>query len=134
MGGKVVSEVTRRWAGTIAWILLVLASTVLIGIGLARTMFFVWAPEPAMLEDARIGGLYVDAGCALSLAAALWSYLRGNPMWVTVCVGLPGVLVGWAAWSYPHSLLRHLAAVVAVPLALGGIAEVVWARGHRQRA
>ncbi|MEO5313019.1 hypothetical protein PV772_02695 [Pseudarthrobacter sp. CC12] len=54
-------------------------------------------------------------------------------MWVTVCVGLPGVLVGWAAWSYPQSLLRHLAAVVAFPLALGGVAEVVWARGHRQR-
>lgn len=128
-----MSEASRRWAGTIGWGLLVLASMILVGIGLARTLFFVWSPQPAMLEAARTGGLYVDAGCVLSLAAAAWSHVRGNPVWVTVCVGLPGVLVGWAAWSYPQSLLRHLAAVVAFPIALGGVAEVVWARGYRQR-
>jgi hypothetical protein len=32
-----------------------------------------------------------------------------------------------------HSLLRHLAAVVAFPLALGGVAEVIRVRGRRQR-
>ncbi|MFC0455754.1 hypothetical protein ACFFGR_04185 [Arthrobacter liuii] len=58
---------------------------------------------------------------------------RGNTVWVTVCVGLPGILVGWAALASPQSMLRHLAAVVAFPLALGGIAEVIWARGYRQR-
>lgn len=120
-------------AGTIAWILLVLTSLVLIGIGLARTMFFIWAPEPAMLERARIGNLFITAGCALSIVAAAWSHLRGNPIWVSICVGLPGLLVGWAVLMDPYSLLRHLAAVVAFPLALGGIAEVIRVRGSRQR-
>ncbi|MDQ0827266.1 hypothetical protein QFZ60_003439 [Arthrobacter sp. B2I5] len=130
---KFMSETTRRWAGTSAWILLVLASMVLIGYGLARSTFFIWAPEPALLDAARVGGLFIDAGCMLSLAAAVWSHLRGNPAWVTVCVGLPAVLVGWAALIDAHSLMRHLAAAVAFPLALAGVAEVIWARGHRQR-
>jgi uncharacterized membrane protein HdeD (DUF308 family) len=106
---------------------------VLISIGLARTMFFVWAPEPAMLERARVGGLFIDAGCLLSLAAAVWSHLRANHIWVTVCVGLPGILVGWAALADPYNLMRHLAAVVAFPLALAGVAEVMSACGRRQR-
>lgn len=121
------------WAGTMAWILLVLAALVLIGIGLARTMFFIWAPEPAMLERARIGNLFINAGCTLSIAAAVWSMIRGNRLWVTICAGLPGILVGWAALDDPHSLLRHLAAVVAFPLALAGVAEVIRVRGSRQR-
>jgi hypothetical protein len=116
-----------------AWVLLILASMILIGIGLARTMFFIWAPEPAMLEKARIGGLYISAGCVLSLAAGVWSHVRGNPVWVSVCVGLPGMLVGWAALEDPYSLLRHLAAVVAFPFALAGVAEVIRVRGRRQR-
>ena len=119
----------RPRTGTIVWILLVLASLILIGYGLARTMFFIWAPEPAMLERARIGNLFIAAGCLLSLAAAVWSHFRGNSSWVSVCVGLPAVLVGWAALMDAHSLLRHLAAVVAFPLALGGVAEVIRVRG-----
>jgi hypothetical protein len=70
---KSTSVAGRWWTVTIAWVLLVFASMVLISIGLARTMFFVWAPEPAMLERARVGGLFIDAGCLLSLAAAVWS-------------------------------------------------------------
>jgi hypothetical protein len=116
-----------------AWILLVLASMALIGTGLERTMFFIWAPEPALLEVARIGSRYLFAGCALSLAAAVGSHLRGNPVRATVCAGLPGILVGWLALMDAHSLLRHLAPVVAFPLALAGIAEVLRVRGHRQR-
>ncbi|SLJ96131.1 hypothetical protein [Arthrobacter sp. P2b] len=83
----------RWWTGAIAWVLLVFASMVLISIGLARTMYFVWAPELAMLERARVGGLFIDAGCLLSLAAA----------------------------------------VVVFPLVLAGVAEVISARGRRQR-
>lgn len=109
------------------------ASMIMIGVGLARTLFFVWAPEPPLVEAARIGGLFIDAGCGLSMAAAVWSHVRGNPLWVTVCVALPGILVGWVAWVEPNSLLRQLAAAVAFPLALGGVAEVIWARGYRQR-
>ncbi|UKA69439.1 hypothetical protein [Arthrobacter sp. FW306-06-A] len=122
-----------RWAGTIAWALLVLGSIALIVIGLSRSMFFIWAPEPALVKTASIASLYIHAGCVLSVTAAVLSHVRGNPVWVTICVGLPGILVGWAAWTNPFSLLRHLAAAVTVPLALGGVAEVLWARGYRQR-
>jgi hypothetical protein len=48
------------------------------------------------------------------------------------CVGLPGALVGWAALVNPYSLLRHLAALMAFPLALAGVAEVTRVRGRRQ--
>lgn len=51
---------------------------------------------------------------------------------MTVCVGLPGVLVGWAMMDSPYDLKRHLAAVVSFPLALAGVAEVIRVRGRRQ--
>ncbi len=128
-----MSEASSRWAGSIAWVLLVLASMVLIGYGIGRADWHIWLPNPADQEETWIGSRYIFAGCALSLAAAAWSHLRGNPVWVTVCVGLPGVLVGWAALVQPYSLLRHLAALVAFPLAVAGVVEVVRARGRRQR-
>ncbi|MDQ0923369.1 hypothetical protein QF038_001877 [Pseudarthrobacter sp. W1I19] len=121
-----------RWTGTIAWILLVLASMVLIGYGIARANWHIWLPSPAEQEEVWIGSRYILAGCALSLAAGAWSHLRGNPVWVTVCVALPGILVGWAAWVNPYNLMRHLAALVAFPLALGGVVGVIRVRGHRQ--
>jgi hypothetical protein len=130
---KPESTEVRRKTAIMAWVLLILVSMILIGIGLARTMFYMWAPEPAMREKARIGGLYINAGCVLSLAAGVWSHVRGNPVWVNVCVGLPGILVGWAVLEDPYSLLRHLAAVVAFPFALAGVAEVIRVRGRRQR-
>ncbi|MHA7289540.1 hypothetical protein ACX80V_07840 [Arthrobacter sp. MDT3-24] len=128
-----MSEGSRRWTGTIAWILLVLTSMVLIGYGIGRAEWHIWLPNPADQEETWIGSRYIFAGCALSLAAAAWSHLRGNPVWVTVCVGLPGLLVGWAALEDPYNLLRHLAAVVAFPLSLAGVAEVIRVRGRRQR-
>lgn len=130
---KTMNAARRRWAGTIVWILLVLSSLVLIGIGLAQTLFFIWAPEPAMLQKAKVGSLYILAGCTLSLAAGGWSHARGNQAWVSICIGLPGVLVGCAALAQPYGLMRHLAAVVAFPLALAGVAEAIRARGRRQR-
>lgn len=129
-----MSEASSRWLATTAWILLVATSMVLMAIGLWRSMFFVWAPEPAMVEDARIGSLYIAAGSVPSVAASMWSHVRGNPVWVTLCVAAPAVLVGGTALLEPHSLLRHLAAVVAFPFAVAGIAEVLRVRGHRQRA
>jgi hypothetical protein len=93
-----------------------------------RCMF---RPTCPMVESLELWS--VVSSCGLSLAAAAWSHVRGNPVWVTVCVGLPGALVGWAALEQPYSLLRHLAAVVAFPLALAGGAKVTRARGRRQR-
>jgi hypothetical protein len=128
-----MSEPSRRRAGTVAWILLVLASIVLIGYGIVRANWHIWLPNPAEQEEVWIGSGYIFAGCALSLAAAAWSGARDNRAWVTVCVGLPGILVGWATMDSPYDLKRHLAAVVAFPLALAGVAEVIRVRGGRQR-
>lgn len=128
-----MSPAGRRWAGILAWVLLVLTSIVAIGYGIIRAEWHIELPNPAGQEETWIGSRYIFAGSALSFAAAAWSHLRGNPVWVTVCVGLPGVLVGWATLDDPYSLMRHLAAVVAFPLALGGVVEVLWARGRRQR-
>lgn len=128
-----LSAVVRRWAGTVAWVLLVLASMVLIGYGIWHAGWHIWLPAPAEQEKVWIGNRYIFAGCALSLTAAVWSHFWGNPVWVSVCVGLPGVLVGWATLDDPYHLERYFAVVVAYPLALAGVAEVIWARGRRQR-
>jgi hypothetical protein len=95
--------------------------------------WYIWLPNPAEREESWIGSLYIFAGCALSLAAAVWSLVRGDPVWVAVCVGLPGALVGWAALVDPYNLLRHLAAVVAFPLALAGVAQGLRISGRRRR-
>ncbi|TQJ69421.1 hypothetical protein FBY31_3564 [Arthrobacter sp. SLBN-100] len=128
-----MSEESPRWAGTIAWILLVIASMVLIGYGIWRADWHIGLPAPAEQEEVWIGRGYIFTGCALSLAAAVWSGARDNRFWVTVCAGLPGILVGWATMDSPYDLKRHLAAVVAFPMALAGIAEVIRVRGRRQR-
>lgn len=130
---KSLSKTRRRRVGTIAWILLVLASLVLIGYGIWHAGWHIWLPRSTDQEEVRVGNRYIFAGCALSLAAAVWSGARGNRAWVAVCVGLPGVLVGWATMNSPYDLKRHLAAVVSFPLALAGVAEVIRVRGHRQR-
>ena len=129
---KAMSAVRRRKAGTIVWILLVLASMVLIGYGIWHADWHLGLPAPAEQEQVWIGNRYILVGSALSIAAAVWSGARENRVWVTVCVGLPGVLVGWAMMDSPYDLKRHLAAVVSFPLALAGVAEVIRVRGRRQ--
>jgi hypothetical protein len=103
------------------WALLVVASITLMSIGLLRALFFGFTPEPALVEDARVGGLFILAGAVASLGAAVWSALRGDPRWVTAFVAAPAVLVGGIALFAPYSLLRHFAAVAAFPLALAGL-------------
>lgn len=109
------------WVGTVLWALLVVASIALMGMGLLRALFFGFTPEPALVEDARVGGLFILAGAAASSVAALWSALRGDPRWATAFVAAPAVLVGGIALFAPYSLLRHFAAVAAFPLALAGL-------------
>jgi hypothetical membrane protein len=128
-----MSEAKRRWISTLAWALLVLASMVLIGYGIWHAGWHIWLPAQAQQEQVWIGNRYILAGSALSIAAAVWSGARQNRVWVTICVGLPGVLVGWAMIDDPYDLKRHLAAVVSFPLALAGVAEVIRVRGRRQR-
>jgi hypothetical protein len=57
-----MSEVSRRWAGTSAWILLVLASMVLTGYGIGRAGWHIWLPNPADQEETWSGSRYIFAG------------------------------------------------------------------------
>jgi len=122
----------RGWPGVLLWSLLVLASIVLMVSGLLRSMFFGFIPEPGLLEDARVGSLYLLGGSAASLAAAVWSFLRGHPHWVTASVAAPAILVGGIALLMPYSLARHLAAFVALPAALTGAIGGLADRGYRR--
>lgn len=131
--GRRTSEAQRRRTMTVAWILLVLASLVLIGYGIWHAGWHIWLPAPAEQEQVWIGNRFILTGSALSIAAAVWSGARENRVWVTACVGLPGILVVWAMMDSPYDLKRHLAAMVSFPLALAGVAEVIRVRGRRQR-
>jgi hypothetical protein len=101
---------------------LVVVSIVLTGIALERTAFFVYAPVPEFIERLRVGRLFMLAGSATSLAAAIWSQVRGNPLWVTICVAAPGALVGLAMMIMtPPSLTPQTAGLFALPAALAGL-------------
>lgn len=60
------------WVGTVFWALLVVASITLMSLGLLRALFFGFTPEPALVEDARVGGLHltVRSGLTFLLIAA----------------------------------------------------------------
>jgi hypothetical protein len=111
------------WRGrSLPWAALVVVSIVLTGIALERTAFFVYAPVPEFIERLRVGRLFMLAGSATSLAAAIWSQVRGNPLWVTVCVAAPAALVGLATMIVtPPSLTPQIAGLFALPAALAGL-------------
>lgn len=119
------------WPGLILWAALIVASIVLMSIGLWRAMFFGFMP-PALVEDLRVGGLYVLAGAVASLAATALSVILRHPRWVIVFVAAPAVLVGGAALIEPTSLIRHMVAVVAFPLAVAGLYWGLRHRGYRR--
>ena len=101
---------------------MVLVSIVLVGIALERTAFLVYTPVPEFIERLRVGRLFMLAGSATSLAAAIWSQVRGNPLWVTICVAAPAALVGLATMIMtPPSLTPQLAGLVALPAAVAGL-------------
>lgn len=130
--GQEHTPVRRRgWPGAILWAVLVLSSIVLMVTGLLRSTFFGYTAIPEFVEDARVGSLYLLAGSAASLAAALWSFLRRHPHWVTACAAAP-ILIGLVALVSPYSLLRHVVAVVALPGALAGIIGGLVSRGYRR--
>lgn len=111
------------WRGrTLPWASLVVVSIVLTGVALERTAFVVYEPVPSFIERLRVGRLFMLAGSAASLAAAIWSQVRGNPLWVTVCVAAPAVLAGLATMiTSPPSLAPQVAGVVALPAAVAGL-------------
>jgi hypothetical protein len=89
-------------------------------------------PVPGLEEDARVGSAYILGGSVASLAAAVWSFLRGHPRWVTAWVAAPAVVVGGVALVWPYSMLRHLVALVALPGAIAGIFGGLIDRGYRR--
>lgn len=111
------------WRGrSLPWAGLVVVSIVLTGIALERTAFFAYAPVPEFIERLRVGRLFMLAGSVTSLAAAVWSQIRGNPLWVTICVATPAVLVGLATMIVtPPSLAPQMTGLIALPAALAGL-------------
>ncbi|MDQ0664734.1 hypothetical protein QFZ35_003232 [Arthrobacter ulcerisalmonis] len=80
----------RGWASTIAWVLLVLASMVLIGYGIWHAGWHIWLPRGAEQEEVWIGNRDILAGSVLSIAAAVWSGAREDRVWVTICSDCQG--------------------------------------------
>lgn len=119
----------RGTTGTVLWALLLTASVVLIVMGLWRTAFFIYAPEPALIEKARVGALFILAGSVSSLGAAAMSVVQGHPKWIWAFTAAPAVLVGGSTVVDPTSLFRHLAAAVAFPFA---IVALYWGLRHRR--
>jgi hypothetical protein len=121
------------WRGrTLPWAGLVVVSIVLTGIALERTAFVIYEPVPAFIERLRVGRLFMLAGSAASLAAAIWSQVRGNPLWVTICVAAPAALAGLATMIMtPPSLTPQIAGLIALPAALAGLIGGVSARKRR---
>ena len=116
--------VVRRWwrGRSLPWAALVVVSMVLTGIALERTAFFLYEPVPEFIERLRVGRLFMLAGSAASIAAAIWSQIRSYPLWVTICVAAPAVLAGMATMiTAPPSLTPQIAGVIALPAALAGL-------------
>jgi hypothetical protein len=111
------------WRGrSLPWAALVVGAIIVTAIALERTTLFAYAPTPEFIERLRVGRLVMLAGAAMSLAAAIWSQVRGNPLWVAVCVASPAVLVGMAIMIMTvPSLSPLIAGLIALPAALGGL-------------
>jgi hypothetical protein len=98
------------------------ASIILTGISLERTLLFVYEPVPEFVERLRVGRLFMLAGSAASIAAAVWSQIRQYPLGVTICVAAPVALTGMATMvTTPPSLIPQIFGLFALPAALAGL-------------
>ncbi|MGO4186592.1 hypothetical protein [Pseudarthrobacter sp. TAF60_1] len=116
--------VVRPWwrARSLPWAALVVGAIIVTAIALERTTLFFYATTPEFIERLRVGRLVMLAGAAMSLAAAIWSQVRGHPLWVTVCVASPAVLVGMAIMIMTvPSPAPQIAALIALPAAIAGL-------------
>lgn len=126
--------VVRPWwrKRSLPWAGMVTVSIILTGIALERTAFFVYEPVPAFIERLRVGRLFMLAGSATSITAAVWSQIRGNPLWVTICVAAPAALAGLATMIMtPPSLTPQIAGLIALPVAVAGLIGGVLSRDQR---
>lgn len=80
------------------------------------------------------GNTLILAGALLGLAAAGWSFYRGDAVGVTGMVTAPAVIIGGLNLVAGDSLLPHLAALTAVPLGLAGIIGGFAVRSQRIRS
>ena len=121
------------WRGrSLPWAVLVVLAIIVTAIALERTTFFVYATTPEFIERLRVGRLVMLAGAAMSLAAAIWSQVRGNPLWVTVCVASPAVLVGMAIMIMTvPSPTPQISGLIALPAAIAGLIGGLFARNKR---
>lgn len=104
------------------WAVLVGVSVILTGISLERTLVIGYEPVPELVERLRVGRLLMLGGSAASIAAAVWSQIRQYPLWVTLCVAAPVVLVGLAMMiATPPSLMPHILGLFALPAAVAGL-------------
>jgi hypothetical protein len=124
--------VVRPWwrKRSLPWAGMVIVSIILTGIALERTALFVYEPVPAFIERLRVGRLFMLAGSATSITAAVWSQIRGNPLWVTICVAAPAALAGLATMIMtPPSLTPQIAGLIALPTAVAGLIGGVLSEG-----
>ena len=130
--GKERYVVRPWWRGrSLPWAGLVVVSMVLTGVALERTAFFVYEPVPAFIERLQVGRLFMLAGSVTSLVAAIWSQVRGNPLWVTICAAAPAALVGMAMMlTTPPSPTPQIAGLFALPAALAGLIGGVLSRSQ----
>ena len=128
------SYVVRPWwrSRSLPWVALVVVAIVLTGVALERTASSVYDPVPEFIDRLRVGRLFMLAGSVTSLAAAIWSQVRGNPLWVTICVAAPAALAGMATMiTTPPSPAPHIAGLFALPAALAGLIGGLLSRSQR---
>lgn len=101
---------------------MVIGAIIVTALAVERTTFFAYATTPEFIERLRVGRLVMLAGAAMSLVAAIWSQVRGHPLWVTVCVASPALLVGIAIMIMTvPSPAPQIAGLIALPATVAGL-------------
>ena len=98
----------------LVWLLVVLAATALLGLGLEKNLYF--EPTGDALQEAAHGVWLARAGSAALIVLALFARWRGAPTgaWVTV---LPAPVVsGGLLEAWPGSLFPQLTFLLVGPL------------------
>jgi peptidoglycan/LPS O-acetylase OafA/YrhL len=101
-----------RWREGL-WALLVLVAAALMACGLADVFSFLIEPPTY-----PVGHRLVLFGSLAFAGAAVWSWLRQAPRWVSVLTGLPGAVVGGLALQLEDGGLGVLTGYFLIPAAL----------------
>ena len=104
-----------RWREGL-WALLVLVAAALMACGLADVFTFLVEPPTY-----PVGHRLVLLGSLFFAGAAVWSWLRQAPRWVTVLTALPAVVVGGLALQFADGAWGVLAGYFLIPAALAAM-------------